>query len=282
MNDELSMLNFRDKGGNPFKYNWEKEDWEFPLCGYCGSDYFYHKQIYYNVKNTHHSLVECQKCKLRFYSPRIKFSSMIKAGFGTYETSKKEALFVYDNASYFKVENREEQINITRSYYAPYLEKLMKVNGVPEDIFEVGGGIGWLGYFYKEKYKNIIYDGCEINKYCVEIARKEFGLNYNVGEFRYYNIDKLYDCGIMMDYIEHSYSPMEDLRKIADMIKFGGVFMLKTFLEELDTKREMEAPFGHAYHFYGDVLRKMLEEVGFEIVHWIEDWVMVTVIARKK
>ncbi len=282
MSDELSMLNFRDDNKKHDFNNYNIKDWEHPDCGYCKSNFLNHKQIYYNVKDTGHSLVECQVCGLRFYSPRISFEYMVKVGYGTYEASKTEAQFVFDNASFFKVEDREEQIAITRSYYTPYLKKLVEVNGVPEDIFEVGGGIGLLGFFYKEKYKNVIYDGCEINKYCVEIANREFGLNYATGEFREYTTDKLYDCGLMMDYIEHSYNPMEDLQKMASIIKPGGVFMLKTFLEELDTKREMEAPFGHAYHFYGKVLRKMLEEVGFEIVHWIEDWIMVTIIARKK
>ena len=280
---ETNNLNFRDSSKvqeEIAKIVYPVGEWESPFCSYCNSDFRFHKQIYYNVKNTYHSLVECQLCKLRFYSPRIKFSSLVKVGFGSYEAARVEANHCYEHGSFFDIKNKKEQKAMVRNYYKGNI--ISKFPKIPISVFEVGGGIGWFSSILKQDYGVEIIDGCEINKWSVQIANEKFGLNYISGEFNKYTPHRTYECGLMLDYIEHSYNPFQDLQKMSSMIEKGGTLFIKTFLEELDIERTMEAPVGHAYHFYGDVLKKMIIDVGFDICYWQEEGVQIIIIGKKR
>jgi hypothetical protein len=49
----------------------------------------------------------------------------------------------------------------------------------------------------------------------------------------------------------------------------------------VDVDRTMEAPIGHSHHFFGHVLRSMIEKSGFKIVEWKIEGVQVIIIAQK-
>lgn len=90
-------------------------------------------------------------------------------------------------------------------------------------------------------------------------------------------------CIVALDYIEHTYHPNEDLAKANAMLNPGGVLALKTFLEELDPGMTMVEYPWHSYHFFGDVLHRMITQNDFSIVHWeIDASNQVFLVARKQ
>ena len=70
----------------------------------------------------------------------------------------------------------------------------------------------------------------------------------------------------MLDYIEHTYTPVDDLKKMHEMTSPHGVLILKTFLDELDEKGAYIHPTFHAFHFTEQTLRRALEEAGWNIL----------------
>lgn len=260
------------------------EQFETPNCNFCGSTKEQHKLIKSNVKDTKHDMVECNVCNLRFYSPRTAWTTYLERGYGTWEGSKKEADFMYQNANFTRVTDRDSQIAILKSYYGhTFIDKMFKLRPNIAAIYEIGGNVGWFSYFIKQRNSNIAIDGCEVNKFAVDIANREFGLNYSTGTFLDTPIPegKLYDVVVALDVIEHVFTPYNDLKKMSSITKIGGLLLLKTFLEELDVNRTMEAPIGHSHHFFGHVLRSMIEKSGFKIISWEEEGIMVNLIAEK-
>jgi len=261
---------------------WEgKDEWECPSCDYCGSIPETHIVIFENVKNTRHILVECPVCKLRFYSPRRKFSAWLKHGFGVNDSAKAEALNYTENIGFAVVEDREKQKQLINNYYSGMLRNIVRLNGLPESVFEVGCASG----FFLDAACDMgvkKFGGVEVNSFYKEIVRKKYGFDILHADFSsYVPVGDLYGCGVMLDYIEHSFVPFQDLKKMSSMIKLGGSFLLKTFLEELDVNRTMEAPIGHEYHLFGNTLKNMLMDAGFEILDWDIRNIMVIAIGRK-
>lgn len=256
---------------------------ETPNCNFCGSTPDKHTTIFVDVKNTKHNLIECNNCHLRFYSPRIPFSQYLANGFGNNEPAKKEAEKMFNNASFSPVENPSQQKKLLKSYYTIRIMNLLKKHEVKFDtIYEIGGSVGWFSHFLKEDYPNIIVDGCELNRYSVEVANTKFGLNYTAGEFKNAIAkENNYDLIVALDYIEHTFTPYDDLQKMNRLLKIGGHIIMKTFLEDLDIKRTMEAPIGHSHHFFSDVLKTMTEKSGFKIVEWVIEGIQVIVIGQK-
>ena len=255
---------------------------ETPKCNFCGSDKTNQTLIYSNVKNTGHDLVECNVCKLRFYSPRRAWAEYLKGGYGNWAGSKKEAKQMFNHANFTRQTDKATQVSILKNYYThTFINKLFKLAPQLQTIYEIGGSVGWFSYFVKQINPTIQVDGCEVNSFAVEIANREFGLNYTAGSFLETSVieGKQYDCIVALDYIEHTFTPYDDLKKMASMVKTGGILLLKTFLEELDVNRTMEAPIGHSHHFFGNVLKDMIIKSGFRIVEWNLEGIMVNAIA---
>lgn len=256
---------------------------ENPKCNYCGSDKSNHTTIFTNVKDTKHDLVECNNCHLRFYSPRIAFANYLINGFGKDKAAEKEAETMYNNASFHVVKDQEWQKKIIKSYYEKIvISKLFKLHTNVSTIYEIGSSVGWLSHFIKESHPNIQFDGCELNHYAVKIANEKFGLNITPGVFESVEPkENYYDVVLAMDYIEHTFTPFDDLKKMYRIMKNSGIIFMKTFLEELDVNRTMEQPIGHSHHFFGYVLRKMMEDCGFKVIEWTLENEQVIIMGKK-
>lgn len=252
-------------------------------CNYCGSEKDNHTTIFTNVQNTKHDLVECNTCHLRFYSPRIAFADYLSGGFGKDVAAEKEAELMYNNASFSIVADPNYQKELIKSYYKRIvINKLFRLRPSVKAIYEIGTSVGWLSHFIKEVNPSIQFDGCELNQYSVKIANEKFGLNITAGVFEsVMPKENNYDVVLAMDYIEHTFTPYDDLKKMYAIMKPGGIIFLKTFLEELDITYSMQSPIGHSHHFFGHVLRKMLEDCGFSIVEWTLENEQVIIIGQK-
>lgn len=256
---------------------------EIPKCNFCGSDSTKHTTIFVNVKNTEHNLVECQICHLRFYSPRMPFWDYLQRGYGQNKAAEEEAERMYKNASFTPVKNSNQQKIILKSYYKwNILNKIIKINPNIKTCYEIGGSVGWLSHFLKEEHPNIITDGCELNHYSVKIANEKFGLNFSVGAFESaITKENYYDIVLALDYIEHTFTPFDDLKKSYTMLKDKGLIVIKTFLEDLDINRTMEAPIGHTHHFFGYVLKEMIQKSGFKIIYENIQGIQTIIIGQK-
>jgi len=127
--------------------------------------------------------------------------------------------------------------------------------------------------------------GNDINKAAVDMLNQK-GLHVLHGLSKDIDLPADYfDVVLNFDYLEHSFTPLEDLRKCYDASKPGGILYLKTlYLGSPQHKRKGEAwhlfcP-GHFHFFTPDVLQSMIESVGYELVD-VELDELIFVVARR-
>jgi SAM-dependent methyltransferase len=263
---------------------------ETPVCNICGSSR--NQVIIENVQNKNTNLVECI-CGLRFFSPRPSLDEL-KLQWATPEFQnvlRKESISLFETGLFFGAEPNKDytsEINGVKSYYRLIYDKILRIGKQnPTSILEVGCSIGRFLDICREKMpvdnRVLSLYGIDINPFAAQIARERLNLYVVYGDFAEHAYTDKLDWIVMLDYIEHSYRPREDIEKAYALLNDGGLLVLKTFLEDLDPNHVMMLPPCHAYHFYGDVLYKLLRENGFRILCWeVEfDNQQVFVIARK-
>jgi 2-polyprenyl-3-methyl-5-hydroxy-6-metoxy-1,4-benzoquinol methylase len=80
-----------------------------------------------------------------------------------------------------------------------------------------------------------------------------------------------YEIVMMLDYLEHTYTPMEDLNFAFTILSDDGVLLLKTLYLGCPDHKKLKEKWkllgaDHFHFFFPSVLKKMIEAAGFEIV----------------
>lgn len=259
--------------------------YEQPVCAFCkGNDadlvaeningvYDFGtitKEISYKEK---FHFVECNICGLRYFTPRYtdRYMNEVCKVHGDTPEAKKRAELYFNTGSFTGIPAEgytiEKQKQFLYDYYTGHIHYLKLLLGRPiESIFEIGCSVGYTLTAAKN-YKINFIKGCDPDYHSVRIS-KELGFDVENCMFADYQSDMLYDVILSYNCIEHTYTPFEDIKKAYSMLDPGGLFLIHTFFEELDTEKKMFAPCGHIYHFFSYVLREMLESAGFKIIHF--------------
>jgi len=262
--------------------------WEFNVpCNLCGCKTTH--LILENVQGNHHNLVECDDCGLRFFDPRLSWKWMYNemvhnaAGKIVAENCISKGVLVPE-VEVNALPPEQQKLSIQNYYHGLYVDLLKHIGNKKPLVLEVGSNIGW---FLREAIKagaRPDSQGVDLCPHAVKIGRKEFGLNLFACPFCDFVPDTSegFDMILTNDYIEHTYTPAQDLRLMRDYSHDRTVLFLKTFLEELDEPagRTMICPPWHSYHFTEATLRRALEEAGWKVQKLFTEGVIVTVIAK--
>lgn len=267
----------------------EKSLWEHDVqCNFCWSP-GPHKVILENVRDSHHTLVECQ-CGLRFFSPRLSWEWMKRE---IYERDAgKEVAFRHLQKGYM-LETGDtrfttaEQKAITAHHYHLVAERLhYHVTAARPRVLDIGSGIGLASKHFREigflAHNSIAVELCP---HAAGIAERAHSLD--VRNMPFCEVDPkqqgLFDLIFANDYIEHTYTPFSDLAHMRSFVRSGATLYLKTFAEELDEPagRTMICPPWHQYHITTDKLVEMLGASGWSTlsISVMAD-VQIEVIAR--
>ena len=185
--------------------DWEtwRDRFETPACNWCGSPPANHKVILERAQEKPFNLVECQQCRLRFFSPRPKWDEIMKGGLGTSPGEREVAeRCLRTGKLVVDVPDPEAQRNFLRGYYAGVLRKYVARVGPIESMFEVGPCVGWFLRIARENGVKVCV-GCDVNKFAAELAQKEWKLSIYHSTFQRYEPKRRYDSVVMLDYIEH-------------------------------------------------------------------------------
>lgn len=253
---------------SPVPVQWEQN----VNCELCGSGV--HEVLRTDCAHTGYCFVRCT-CGLMFYSPRYSEDYVIERYLRAGD-AQKEAASMFDKGVFFgePAGTKDTQKEMLRSYYRRVLEEQngWRHGGNPKAIFDVGTSVGWLLHTAQDLFKGIEADGCDANEFSAEKARVGFGLNVRGCTFQRYSLEDhqhgMYDLVCMMDYIEHTYTPVKDLEKLRSIASSNGVLMLKTFLHELDPCGNYVHPVFHAYHFTEETLRRAIMQAGWRILNF--------------
>ncbi len=249
--------------------------WETVSCNNCGTPhgelrplpFVAGKEAVHYFQYGKWQFVECPKCRLRFYSPRLIQNTRCIAETLTNEASKKQADTLFEHGSFWEVPDKAKQIVLVKNFYGTYIRKAVDLLGrEPLALYEIASSIGRLLSVAKEYYPACRLAGCEPNVHAARYCIEDFGIP-DIAPTLFRDapaVPESFDVVIGWNYIEHTYTPKEDIQKAFAMLRSGGVLMLRTFHEEGNQADGYQSgPIAHQYHFFQDVLMDMVRECGF-------------------
>lgn len=227
-------------------------------CNLCGAD---DARLHLAVSGFR--IMRCNRCSLTYVNPRL---------------NEKKIFEIY-NKNYFDGGG-------ANPYYANYLSErqwrskqqdielvdLMKYTANGGKLLEIGCAYGF--FLEAAKLRGWEARGVEISEKAGSFAKNELKHDVFIGTFMDAPLPEDYFDAVHMDgVIEHLPDPMANIRKIAKLLKKGGVigmgtpniasFGARTFGEGF---RLLE-PNAHLFYFAPATLGKMLTDNGFEILH---------------
>jgi 2-polyprenyl-3-methyl-5-hydroxy-6-metoxy-1,4-benzoquinol methylase len=216
-------------------------------------------------------LVRCDGCGLVFVSPRPDLTQL----YSHYLAGDDDAKSV--------LERKLKRTNV-RDIHRKHVEAAIKYFGrTPKRLFDMGCGAGTTLMAAREL--GIETWGNDVNKAAVNMLRGD-GHNVHLGFTNELDLPTNYfDIVLNFDYLEHSYSPMADLRTCFDLLPAGGVMYLKTLYLDCPSHREKGEAWqlfgiGHFYFFTPEMLLSMIKACGFEVLD-VKKGQLIFVAARR-
>jgi len=218
----------------------------------------------------------CSNCNIEYASPRLVESSLLNL----YEGDSWRDTSYFENWTYqnWKKEKGKDYFLVQENI------KLAKVFLNPgSSILDVGCDIGLTVKALEEC--GYYSEGIEVSKVGSKIAKEKTGIKVQNLKLEDYKSDKKFDGVFLLDVLEHLNDPVQVLIECANNLTRGGYIFLHTphhrgistrykkYLHKKGLKNDYKH-FGfpeHLYAFDKKSLKKMLDKVGFETLHF-ESW----------
>ena len=235
-------------------------------CNYCqGRDFtlYLKSKAPRWYKDEPLTLLQCANCGLVFASPRPDPHQL----YHDYLTGGPKSEEAVDRKY-----NRPNVMSIHSKAVETALEFYTAATGRPAEnlrLFDMGCGAGTI--LEAARLKGIEAEGNEINLAAIK-RLNELGFTAYHGFTHDLDLPKAsYDIVINFDYVEHSYTPLEDLYTCNEILRDGGLMYLKTlYLDCPDhiIKEDAYQLFGseHFHYFPVRTLCSMIKTAGFDII----------------
>ncbi|MCF7866689.1 class I SAM-dependent methyltransferase [Candidatus Woesearchaeota archaeon] len=267
----------------------KKNDFEFVTCDYCKSRKFkkiFESKDYVNFISGKFQVVKCLNCGLVFTNPRpnkSKINYFYPDSSGYYQPEKpKENKGIIWNLNkltlkyyfdYFSNKNKNKLKKIVLYPLLFYKIRDFKIKGIP--LFKENGnildiGCSYADFLYFMKQLGWKTTGVEMNKTAASWANKNFKVNVKINTLNKFNTQTKYDAITMRMYLEHSYSPYNDLVKVRNMLtKNGELIIIIPNFNGLESKIYKKYAYTlqlptHLTHFTEDSIKKYLKKIGFK------------------
>jgi SAM-dependent methyltransferase len=236
-------------------------------------------------------IVEYNSCGLWFTSPRIRekvwvgyLKSLTERSKEFTENRLKHGVALRSNIKYslpdWKTRRQKKDegvLNEIEKYLGRRIERL----------HDVGCGVGFL--LKAAEARGIRATGNDLNKYACTVMNERLGLTiFNDCLSKLQLEENSLDAVVMNDYLEHTYTPFEDLLTSHRLHKEDGVIWIDTFhvdcakFDELKEKWNMLL-WNHVYHFSTQSISNIVKQAGFQIKYLDSDYkkVNIKLIAQK-
>lgn len=238
-------------------------DSESTNCAICSTD---NTRVLYRKRTPSgrvYPIVQCKSCGLVYVNPRQRAS---------------ELLAIYRGKSYFQrpASKGTGYANYTadRELHVRFFRRQLEtIEGLTPkgELLDVGCAFGFL--LEEARSRGWQTTGIELSEFAADFARTELGLHVLTGTLREVGPPAGgFDAILMDDVIEHSLTPIEDLRIIHRSLRPGGVFVLHTPNVDSLWHKLMRSswvhlkPEEHLYYFAPKTLSTMVAMVGLNVV----------------
>lgn len=234
-------------------------------CDFCGQNntellYTYIDPL--NLSNLGFNYVICKNCSLIYLNPRPDKNEIIK-------------YYPEDYAPYQKSikEEKNRLIKIMRFHNVSkkriWIEKNCKLTS--GTILDVGCSTGiFLNEMQEKGWKAV---GVEISQFAGDYAKKKFNLDVKIGEFEENDFAaRSLDVITFWDVLEHTFSPIKQIRLSNHFLRNNGFLIINipnwnSFDRKLFNRFWVGFdPPRHLYIFTEEVLTRILQENGFEVI----------------
>jgi SAM-dependent methyltransferase len=207
-------------------------------------------------------LVRCRQCSLEYVSPRPKAEDIVAA----YAEGD-------DPAYLSQVEARQR----TFVKALAYIEELRPQKG---SLLDVGTAAG--AFLGAAKARGWEVQGCEPNGWMAEWGSRHYGVPIRTGElFDQDYPPRSFEVVTLWDVVEHTPDPARIMRRIAELLKPGGLLVINypdrgSWIARLLGRRWPFLSSVHLYYFRRDTLGRLLERHNFKVARqrphfqWLE------------
>lgn len=227
-------------------------------CLLCGTRQF--RRVYASLP----AIVRCLSCGLIYANPRLKKEAIHDFYSREYFESHSSETMGYDNY----VSDRELVQKTFQRRLAELEKKWTKGRG---RVLDVGCATGF--FLSIARQRGWQPSGVEISEYCCEYALREFGLKLKHGFFKEASgLEPGFELITMWDYLEHSFTPDEDIQRAYELLQPGGILAVATpdvgsfpariFKQNWMGFKEHE----HLYYFTKKNLTQLLKKKGFQVL----------------
>ena len=237
---------------------------EYVNCNNCGQDT---TNLLFTKRGF--NIVRCSSCGLVYTNPRVPFQNTKDIYNQSYFKSGDSLSAGYDN--YIA---ERPTIEVTFKKRLDFIMRNAPSLGVTggRRVLDIGCAAGFLLDILRKNGWEC--EGVELSEYAVDYANKELKIDVRqgvLGDFEY--PENHFDLVVCWDVIEHCYDPKRDLKIMYNIVKSGGYLSLITpDMGSLHAKIarhrwvEFEKPEEHLYFFSKEILKRILREIGFELV----------------
>lgn len=229
-------------------------------CNVCGSE---SKRAYRPSNRL--GLVQCTECGLIYVSPRPAAEKLYELYGESYFRNEESGVVGYTDYS-------KDEPNIRRSsrLRLTHIERFTRGQG---RLLDVGCATGF--FISEAQRRGWKVEGLDVSAYTIRYAREKLGLDAHLGSLTDVDLPPgAYDAVTMWDVIEHVPDPKEYIRAVSRLLRSGGIYELSTpDIGSLPAKLTGNRWIGyklsdeHIYYFSVATLSRLLEDVGFDVVH---------------
>ena len=154
----------------------------------------------------------------------------------------------------------------------------------PLRLFDCGTGCAaWLKVF---KDYGLEVAGSDLNPSAEWFAQKFWEIDVRIKPTTEVHLADKVDLVSMMDYIEHTYTPRQDLEWALENLEPGGLLFLKTFYMDSPIHKREDDEFRmyaheHFNYFTEEVLVELIKDVGFQELTVRKDDLIIYITGRK-
>ena len=206
------------------------------------------------------SVVQCDKCKLRFTNPRPGFNEIMK---------------YYDSSEYISHDTSYKSIltiiyTVARNFMLKRKYSIVRKYSKGENILDVGCGSGEFLNYCKSKGSNTF--GVELNDKPREFARKSYGLEIREKLSDFPETEFAFDCITLWHVLEHIHDLNETMNLLQQRLNPGGllVIALPNFASwDAEHFHRFWAAYDlprHLYHFNADVFKNFASKHNYKIL----------------
>lgn len=229
-------------------------------CNLCGST-----QTRPFCPQNGRGLVECTTCELVFVGQQPDAHELYALYGETYFKNEESG-----EVGYTDYRADEANIRKTAQRRLAFVERFAPKRG---KLLDVGCALGFI--MDEAHRRGWQVEGLDVSHYAVEFVKAQLGHVAHRGALDEVSLPEgAYDAVTMYDVIEHVPDPKENMRRVASLLKSGGIYELATpdvgsLPARLTGKRWIGYKLAdeHVYYFSVKTLTRMLNETGFDVLH---------------